>query len=192
MQATTHNMLRYAWLELCLVYLPPSTRKLLTDNSWMAAEYWATTEKLEKMQRDIQDVNAKSPYEPEGSSMTLSHALVRREILRKQVQMLTAILASATLNSRYSTKDIKRVPALDVQSLREKLNSAKKESQQMDIQIQKRNWVIDVQCASRNYLAVCRKRNRNRNSPKLYRNTLTSLKFYRSGEEMNRNDRALQ
>ena len=28
--------------------------------------------------------------------------------------------------------------------------------------------------------------------PKLYRNTLTSFKFYRSGEEMNRNDRALQ
>lgn len=76
--------------------------------------------------------------------MTMSHALVRREILRKQVQTLTAILASATLNSRYSTKDIKRVPALDVQSLREKVNSAKKESQQMDIQIQKRNWAIDV------------------------------------------------
>lgn len=118
--------------------------KLHTDNSWMSAEYWATTEKLEKMQRDIQDINAKSPYEPEGSSMTMSHALVHREILRKQVQTLTAILASATLNSRYSTKDMKRVPALDVQSLREKVNSAKKESQQMDIQIQKRNWVIDV------------------------------------------------
>ena len=117
---------------------------LLTDHSCMFAEYWATTDKLEKMQRDIQDINAKSPYEPEGSSMTMSHALVRREILRKQVQTLTAILASATQNSRYSTKDIKRVPALDVQSLREKVNSAKKESQQMDIQIQKRNWVIDV------------------------------------------------
>lgn len=96
------------------------------------------------MQRDIQDINAKSPYEPEGSSMSMSHALVRREILRKQVQTLTLILTSATANARYSTKDIKRVPALDVQSLREKVNAAKKESQQMDIQIQKRNWVIDV------------------------------------------------
>lgn len=96
------------------------------------------------MQRDIQDINAKTPYEPEGSSMSMSHALVRREILRKQVQTLTAILTCATANSRYSTKDIKRVPALNVQSLREKVNSAKKEAQQMDIQIQKRNWVIDV------------------------------------------------
>ena len=93
------------------------------------------------MQRRIQDINVKSPYD---ESRTMSHALVRREILRKQVQTLTGILSTATANSRYSTKDIKRVAALDVPALREKLASVKKESQQMDIQIQKRNWDIDV------------------------------------------------
>ena len=74
----------------------------------------------------------------------MSHALVRREILRKQVQTLAGILATATANSRYSTTDMKRVAALDVPSLRDKLSSVKKESQQMDIQIQKRNWDIEV------------------------------------------------
>lgn len=93
------------------------------------------------MQRRIQDINVKSSYD---ESRTMSHALVRREILRKQVQTLSGILATATANSRYSTKDIKRVAALDVPALREKLSSVKKESQQMDIQIQKRNWEIDV------------------------------------------------
>lgn len=93
------------------------------------------------MQKRIQDINVKSSYD---ESRTMSHALVRREILRKQVQTLTGILTAATMNSRYSTKDIKRVAALDVPSLREKLSSVKKESQQMDIQIQKRNWDLDV------------------------------------------------
>lgn len=93
------------------------------------------------MQRRIQDINVKSSYD---ESRTMSHALVRREILRKQVQTLTAILATATANSRYSTKDIKRVAAIDVPALREKLSSVKKESQQMDMQIQKRNWDIEV------------------------------------------------
>ena len=93
------------------------------------------------MQRRIQDINVKSSYD---DLRTMSHALVRREILRKQVQTLTSILTTATANSRYSTKDIKRVAALDVPALREKLSSVKKESQQMDIQIQKRNWDIDV------------------------------------------------
>ena len=93
------------------------------------------------MQKRIQDLNVKSSYD---DSRTMSHALVRREILRKQVQTLSGILTVATVNSRYSTKDIKRVAALDVSALREKLSSVKKESQQMDIQIQKRNWDIDV------------------------------------------------
>ncbi len=93
------------------------------------------------MQRQIQDVNVTASYD---SALTLSHALVRREILRKQVQTLTAILQKATANSRYSTKDIKRTAAINVAALREKLSTVKKESQQMDIQIQKRNWDIDV------------------------------------------------
>ena len=93
------------------------------------------------MQTRIQDINVKSSYD---DTRSMSHALVRREILRKQVQTLTSILQTATANSRYSTKDIKRVAALDVPALREKLSAVKKESQQMDIQIQKRNWDIDV------------------------------------------------
>ena len=93
------------------------------------------------MQRRIQDMNVKSSYD---ESRSMSHALVRREVLRKQIQTLTSILQTATANARYSTKDIKRVAALNAPALREKLSSVKKESQQMDIQIQKRNWDIDV------------------------------------------------
>ena len=93
------------------------------------------------MQRRIQDINVKASFD---DTRSVSHALVHREILRKQIQTLTAVLSAATVNSRYSTKDIKRVAVLNVPDLREKLSSVRKESQQMDIQIQKRNWDIDV------------------------------------------------
>ena len=88
---------------------------LSTSLLCLIAEYWTTIEALEAMQTRIQDVNVKSSYDDTRSML---HALVRREILRKQVQTLTSILKTATANSRYSTKDIKRVAALNVPALK--------------------------------------------------------------------------
>ena len=93
------------------------------------------------MQRKIQDINVKASYD---SSMTMSHALIRREMLRKQIQTLTSFLQSATRDARYNTKDLRRIAVIDVPALKEKLSTIKKQSQQMDITIQKRNWDIDV------------------------------------------------
>ena len=93
------------------------------------------------MQRQIQDINVKASYD---SSMTMSHALVRRELLRKQIQTLTSILQSATADNRYNTKDLRRIAVVDVPALKEKLSAIKKQSQQMDVNVQKRNWDIDV------------------------------------------------
>ena len=97
------------------------------------------------MQRRIQDVNARAFFDNEGSSMMMSHALVRREALRKQVSTLQSIVDSATASTvRYSVKEERRVPSVNLSSLRGKIKELKKESQQMDVQIQKRNWAIDV------------------------------------------------
>ena len=93
------------------------------------------------MQRQIQDINVKASYD---STMTMSHALVRRELLRKQIQTLTSVLQSATADNRYNTKDLRRIPVVDVPALKEKLSAIKKQSQQMDVNVQKRNWDIDV------------------------------------------------
>ena len=106
-----------------------------------AAEYWKANDRLEQMQRQIQDINVKTSYDP---SMTMSHALIRRELLRKQIQTMTSVLQSATANVRYSTKDIRRIAVIDVPALKEKLSQIKKQSQQMDVNMQKRNWDIDV------------------------------------------------
>ena len=93
------------------------------------------------MQRQIQDINVRASYD---STMSMSHALIRRELLRKQIQALTLIIHSATANVRYSTKDIRRISVLDVPTLKQKLSAVKKQSQQMDLAVQKRNWEIDV------------------------------------------------
>ena len=109
--------------------------------SFLAAAYWNSIEALEAMQKRIQDRNVKFSYD---GSRTMEHALVGREILRKQVQTVTAILAVAIVNSRYSSEDFKQVAALDVSAVRVELFSVKKASQQVVIQIQDRNWDIDV------------------------------------------------
>ena len=93
------------------------------------------------MQRQIQDITARTPYD---SSMSMSHALIRRQLLRKQIQTLTLIIKSATANERYKTKHLRRVPVVDVPGLKGKLSAFKKQSQEMDLAIEKRNWDIEV------------------------------------------------
>ena len=132
---------RFAVVRTRLQLSLPCCADLSPDHRLTAAEYWQTNEELERMQRKIQDINVKASYD---SSMTMSHALIRREMLRKQTQTLTSFLQSATRDSRYNTKDLRRVPVIDVPALKEKLSTIKKQSQQMDISIQKRNWDIDV------------------------------------------------
>ena len=141
-----------AWLHPCVqlfLSLVTCFKSLYLSQVWLltvlfavvVAEYWQTCDKVEQMQRQIQDINVRTPYD---STMSMSHALIRRELLRKQTQTLTSIIASATADVRYSTKDIRRVSVLDVPTLKEKLSAVKKHAKEMDLAVQKCNWEIDI------------------------------------------------
>ena len=99
-------------------------------------------EKVRLVQHQIQEVNATVRYNDEWS---MAEALLEREILRKQLPVVTGMLKAATANSIYTGGEYQKcVPGLSVPDLRSKVKDIKSRSQTLDLKLQARNWEIDV------------------------------------------------
>ncbi|CAK7909861.1 hypothetical protein CAAN1_21S00958 [[Candida] anglica] len=70
-------------------------------------------------------------------------ALVERESLKEEIRTFKAILDGSKV-TRYSTRDILKVPVVDVQQLQKKIDTMAKFLRVLDSRIQEHNWLQDL------------------------------------------------
>ena len=76
---------------------------------------------------------------------TMTSMLARRDVMKSQIDILRNAFEQATsAGSRYSRGDIKYVPAIDVKTLREKIDRLSKKYRELDMEIQTLNFSCDL------------------------------------------------
>lgn len=80
-----------------------------------------------------------------GKGETMTSMLARRDVMKSQIDILRNTFELATsASSRYSRGDIKYVPAIDVKTLREKIDRLSKKYRELDMEIQTLNFSCDL------------------------------------------------
>ena len=103
-------------------------------------------QKLQRVQHLVQRTNAVERY---NDHWCMAEALLERELLRKQLPNLAAMLKAASVKTvtkdRYSTYEEKKVePLVSVPELRASVNNLKQRCYDLDVNLQKRNWEITL------------------------------------------------
>lgn len=76
---------------------------------------------------------------------TMTSMLARRDVMKSQIDILRNAFEQATSSgSRYSRGDIKYVPAIEVKTLREKIDRLSKKYRELDMEIQTLNFSCDL------------------------------------------------
>jgi hypothetical protein len=80
-----------------------------------------------------------------GLGPSLTEALIRRDMFR-YLSMVHGNLAdkAEALDDRYSKREIRMLPAVDVGSLRRAADEFAKQSRLLDLSIQARNWEVEL------------------------------------------------
>ena len=102
---------------------------------------------FEELIRRVNRTNAATAMEVDG---TLTDALARRDVLRLRHQVLTtAADAAAGSNQHAYTRqlrsELKMFSALPVGDLRARADQVARELRELDVQIQRTNWEVDLQ-----------------------------------------------
>ena len=103
-------------------------------------------QKLHRVQHLVQRTNATERY---NEQLCMAEALLERELLRKQLPTVSAMLKAASVKTvtkdRYSTYEEKKVePLVSVSELRASVNDLKQRCYDLDVNLQKRNWEITL------------------------------------------------
>ena len=76
---------------------------------------------------------------------TLMEALTKRDMLKYEHFILTNLANKATpATDRYSKREIKFIPTIDVKELRKKADDIAKQYRLLDVKIQEKNWLTDL------------------------------------------------
>ena len=76
---------------------------------------------------------------------TMTSMLARRDVMKSQIDILRNTFEQATsAGSRYSRGDLKYIPAIDVKTLREKIDRLSKKYRELDMEIQMLNFSCDL------------------------------------------------
>ena len=76
---------------------------------------------------------------------TMTSMLARRDVMKSQIDILRNTFEQATsAGSRYSRGDLKYIPAIDVKTLREKIDRLSKKYRELDMEIQTLNFSCDL------------------------------------------------
>ena len=76
--------------------------------------------------------------------ITIQEALARKEGLVNLASKLRDLAESATPQNRYSKSEIKIIATVDAKVLQGKADKFSKEARNLDIAIQRTNWLVDL------------------------------------------------
>lgn len=77
-------------------------------------------------------------------NITIQEALARKEGLVSMASKVRDLAESATPQNRYSKSEIKIIATVDAKVLQAKADKFSKEARNLDIAIQKTNWLVDL------------------------------------------------
>ncbi|NJC88154.1 MAG: hypothetical protein FIB02_06410 [Desulfuromonas sp.] len=97
---------------------------------------------LERLVCRISRTNAHTPF---GDGLTLADAVVRRDMLMVRHLLHFDLAEAATVDeSRYSQREIRTVPTIDVVATRRAGDTLAREFRELDTRIQALNWTVDL------------------------------------------------
>ncbi|NLM05972.1 MAG: DIP1984 family protein [Tissierellia bacterium] len=117
------------------------------DSKRLIEEFIGKYQELEGLIRRIQNANATSllaDEEDEPMEATIQDALIKTDNLYKMSEILRNIAGEAVPNVRYSQSEIKLIPTVDSTALLKRADEFAKEARELDILIQKTNWMVDI------------------------------------------------
>lgn len=113
------------------------------DPAAMLNELYAEVLAFESLVARIDRTNAIAAV-ADGSSLV--DALVRRDMLRYRHLVVASLCehAVASTPARYSARELRQVPAIDVSRLRREADRFARDARLLDAQIQKTNWATPL------------------------------------------------
>jgi hypothetical protein len=106
------------------------------------AELDSILAQLEMLISQINRTNLRSAL-PDGT--TLTDALARRDVLRMRVSVLQSVAdTAASITDRYGRAEIRKLPTVDVATLRQQSDALARQARELDTAIQAANWTNDL------------------------------------------------
>lgn len=97
---------------------------------------------LEVLIKQINRTNSKTQFE---NKMTLSDALVERDIIGLKRQVLRELIDSASIRQdRFSRSEIKYMATFDIKKTQKQMDDLSKDFRELDTKIQELNWKTDL------------------------------------------------
>lgn len=141
-RASLQNSIKELADRLCRFAVVQEGDQLPFNPEHLLAKLDRSHTKLEKIIKTINQVNSSTQFEP---GVSLADAIVTRDILKSRRSILGSLeKACSTVDNRYSKKEIKYVPSIDVEQTIDIADELSKNLRLLDARIQKMNWEIEV------------------------------------------------
>ncbi|PKI82522.1 hypothetical protein MVES1_004015 [Malassezia vespertilionis] len=100
---------------------------------------------LDRMQFLIRRINRTNLASQLSDEETITDAIARRDILHKRRKLYSDLATQAgSSEDRYSRSELRYVATVNVRDLQKKVDLISKEYRQLDTDIQKANWQVDL------------------------------------------------
>ena len=98
----------------------------------------------DEMVRLIKNINYTNCMTIENG-VSLTDMIAEKDVLQKKISVLKSFLTNASsLVNRYSNKEIKILSTVDVAELQKKVDAMSKQLRELDMNIQRINWTVDL------------------------------------------------
>lgn len=103
-------------------------------------------ETLEELQSLIRRVNRTNAAADLGADGTMTDALARRDVLRLEHSVLTAVADAASGKNSYRQlrSELRQLSALPVAELRATADGVARDLRELDVRVQRANWELDL------------------------------------------------
>lgn len=112
------------------------------DPNELLKEYDRALEEFGVLVKRINKTNNETDF---SSDLTLSEALVERDILKRKRNLLASAVEEGTVRQdRYSRTELRYVSKIDVNKLQKQMDDLSKDYRELDVKIQGLNWTVDL------------------------------------------------
>ena len=102
-------------------------------------------EEIEKFEQLVIKINITNMTAKLSNGMTLMEAIVKKDMLNYNHMVHINLADNATPSSaRYSNREIKSIPNVDINEIRKKADEIAKEYRMLDCKIQEANWMVEL------------------------------------------------
>jgi phage I-like protein len=103
------------------------------------------TSALQEQQKLVRSINATNASAKLADGRLLADLLAQRDMLIEQHSLLTSTIAATHKEvDRYSQREIKWVPQINVASLQKQVDDLSRKIREVNVAVQAANWQIDI------------------------------------------------